>query len=503
MIKMNRQLFISYIFMMVACSGYAAPKDSAYLERQNMLKACLGQYDINPAFYGRKYRYSRNELQLAFHHDRQKKAYVEQKGDGFFATRIRTESYIRLSERSVVWGTASYRTRNTRNIRWNNTADYDLLAPDVTADSVGGNTKGEQYYFRGGYAGSCGRWTIGAEAEFRAEQEYRQRDPRMRGVVSDLNIRLGTSRELASYRWGLALLGNVYRQRNDVKFYNLDGGYSQYLMTGLGESYQRFADNKPDVQYRGGGVGLSMQMMPIASPGWMVSVSTSEHRYERILVSYNSLPLTTLYHQQMALMAGWKREGDNDLAVWAEYRWHKRSGDESIVGASSVNVYPVEGTLTMYKSDFTDASVHALYGRNGRHPWHLGIDAGYLNQHSSYAYPDRKLDVARGYGRIKAQRITFLGDRWKLLTMLYTGYTKKLSSHIVMPYAIMEKSVIEMIASNYRFACADDFQGGASARANHQMKGGNTLYFQLSGDVIVSRPTNNEQQVVCTVGITF
>lgn len=164
----------------------------------------------------------------------------------------------------------------------------------------------------------------------------------MRGVVSDLNIRLGATREWLSYRWGVALSGNVYRQRNDVKFYNFDGGYSQYLMTGLGENYHRFADNKPDVQYRGGGVGISLQMMPATSQGWLASVSTSEHRYERILVSYNSLPLTTLYHQQIDLMVGWKREGDSDFAIWGEYRWNKRSSDESIVGASSVNVYPVE-----------------------------------------------------------------------------------------------------------------------------------------------------------------
>jgi hypothetical protein len=503
MIKMNRKLLVLNIFLTVSCLGYAAPKDSAYIERQNMLKTGLGQYDVNPAFYGRKYLFSQNELQLGFLHDRQKLAYVEQKGDGCFATRIRTESYIRLSKRSTVWGMASYRTRNTKHIRWNNTADYDLLAPDVTADSVGGDTKNEQYYFRGGYAGSYGRWTIGVEAEFRAEQEYRQRDPRMRGVVSDLNIRLGATREWLSYRWGVALSGNVYRQRNDVKFYNFDGGYSQYLMTGLGENYHRFADNKPDVQYRGDGVGISLQMMPATSQGWLASVSTSEHRYERILVSYNSLPLTTLYHQQIDLMVGWKREGDSDFAIWGEYRWNKRSSDESIVGASSVNVYPVEGTLTMYKYDITDASIHALYGRNGRHPWHLGIDAGYQNRHSSYAYPERKMNVARGYALVKAQRMTSLDDRWKLLTTIYTGYTKKLSSHIVMPYAIMEKSISEMIASNYRFACTDDFQGGVSVRADYQMRGGNTIYFQLAGDVIVSRPENNEQQVVCTLGITF
>lgn len=113
------------------------------------------------------------------------------------------------------------------------------------------------------------------------------------------------------------------------------------------------------------------------------------------------------------------------------------------------------------------------------------------------------MNVARGYALVKAQRMTSLDDRWKLLTTIYTGYTKKLSSHIVMPYAIMEKSISEMIASNYRFACTDDFQGGVSVRADYQMRGGNTIYFQLAGDVIVSRPENNEQQVVCTLGITF
>ena len=135
-----------------------------------------------------------------------------------------------------------YNKKEQINIRWNSTSDYDLLAPYVLADTVGGNTLGERYMFSGGYSTSIGKWYVGAEMLFRAEQEWRKRDPRMRGIVSDLTVKLGTTYKVTdNYQIGAALSGNIYKQSNDVDLYNEQGGAAQYIMTGLGTYYKRFS----------------------------------------------------------------------------------------------------------------------------------------------------------------------------------------------------------------------------------------------------------------------
>lgn len=69
-------------------------------------------------------------------------------------------------------------------VSWNSSSDYDLLNPYILADTLGGDTHCERYGFQGGYAVSKGKFQLGIEAIFRAEHEYRNVDPRMRGIVT-------------------------------------------------------------------------------------------------------------------------------------------------------------------------------------------------------------------------------------------------------------------------------------------------------------------------------
>jgi hypothetical protein len=40
----------------------------------------------------------------------------------------------------------------------------------------------------------------------------------MRGIVTDLTLRLGTAYDFGKYQWAAGLEGNVYKQTNDVDF---------------------------------------------------------------------------------------------------------------------------------------------------------------------------------------------------------------------------------------------------------------------------------------------
>lgn len=61
----------------------------------------------------------------------------------------------------------------------------------------------------------------------------------MRGIVTDLTLRLGTAYDFGKYQWAAGLEGNVYKQTNDVDFYRELGVIPEFQMTGLGTEYSR------------------------------------------------------------------------------------------------------------------------------------------------------------------------------------------------------------------------------------------------------------------------
>ena len=292
-----RILRLLYIIIGVASANHAFAQDSARYERATIANLPYRTAWQNPAVYGTVFRFTQNELMLTARYSHASAPLLLEKGDGHSAAEAKTTAYIRLSNHTTVWGKAAYTTQKTFNIRWNSTSDHDLLAPYVLADTVGGDTQGERYTFSGGYATAIGKWNIGAEMLFRAEQEWRNRDPRMRGIVSDLTIKAGAAYQTAgNYQLGASLSGNIYKQSNDVDLYNEQGGAAQYVMTGLGTHYKRFSGFASDVNYTGSGNTLLLSAQPLTQRGFYGDITLESSRYKRISNEYNSLPLTTLYN---------------------------------------------------------------------------------------------------------------------------------------------------------------------------------------------------------------
>ena len=156
-------------------------------------------------------------------------------------------------------------------------------------DRGGGDTRRERYLFSGGYATENGRWRLGGELKFRAEQEYRTVDPRMRSIVSDLTLRAGAGRTIGHYLTGVSAEGNIYRQTADVDFYGEANIMGELQMTGLGTSYVRFSGSNRDIFYEGKGAGATLDVQPLSGSGWLARFSHALHQYERLSDEYNSL----------------------------------------------------------------------------------------------------------------------------------------------------------------------------------------------------------------------
>ena len=120
-----------------------------------------GEIWQNPAlyYYYTPYTWTRLDVNGAYHD--KGKASLKQEGDKDTRIGVDVNSFVILSERDRVFGSAGYRSEKQENVLWNENIDWKLIAPYVTGDSIGGFLKGETYYFNGGYASESGSWTWG------------------------------------------------------------------------------------------------------------------------------------------------------------------------------------------------------------------------------------------------------------------------------------------------------------------------------------------------------
>ena len=444
----------------------AADIDSAYVDRHSLWRYTSDEALQNPAMMPHAYLKPFTELSVECDYLKQTDAFCIENGTGYFLSEVAARTFTKLTPTSVVWGEAAYSNNNHYSRAYNNVADFDLLYPDVIADSIGGDTRRERYLFSGGYAVEKGLWQLGGELKFRAEQEYRTTDPRMRSVVSDLQLKAGVARTLGSYRIGIDAQGNIYRQTADVDFYGETNGMGELQLTGLGTSYVRFSGSNRDIFYEGKGGLLAIDVQPVASTGWFAHIGHSLHEYQRLSDEYNSLPLTTLYRQQSDLTIGWKKTGViGRQAYLLHVSRDKRASDEHIVGSASGQDYPVLTVLTMYKQHLWDVYAMALYGRNS---WNVQARAGFLSQRQSYAYEERKMEYARLYGELTAQWLKAVSNTLKLNLHVTGGYAGNISHYLLMPFANMKPSIISYINHTYKYQKASYTHAGAGVRADYQ-----------------------------------
>ena len=501
-----RILRLLYIIIGVASANLAFAQDSARYERATIANLPYRTAWQNPAVYGTVFRFTQNELMLTAHYSHASAPLLLEKGDGHSAAEAKTTAYIRLSNHTTVWGKAAYTTTRTSNIRWNSTSDYDLLAPYVLADTVGGNTQGERYTFSGGYATAIGKWNVGAEMLFRAEQEWRNRDPRMRGIVSDLTIKVGAAYQTAgNYQLGAALSGNIYKQSNDVDLYNEQGGAAQYVMTGLGTHYKRFSGFASDVNYTGSGTTLLLSAQPLTQRGFYGDITLESSRYKRISNEYNSLPLTTLYNNNAAITAGYRNKGVKSLwTAFAHYAFDCKHGDEHVAGDAVAGVYPVLADLTMYKHYHTTTYAGAMFTALSKSQWTIGTKLGYISNRSKYVYPSRKINFSHIFTEATTQLLSHIGKRWLTDCQLTAAYFAKANATIDMPYTDMEPFFVQMI--NYNYIQQRASYGHINARFRTDYKLNNPRYgmfAELQGATTFTSEHKKQTTMSLTMGLTF
>ena len=356
------------------------------------------QFTPNPGSMFYLLPFSLSDLKLCGSWTDSAEPVVVQEGTGGLKGSVTASSYMRINARTVVWGNAGFTSQKTHDILWNNSADYPLVGPYVLGDSVGGDLTTRRYSFAGGYAGKHRRWTWGAEASYLASIGYRNRDPRDKIVVSDLNVKAGATLLVGKrYIAGIGADLRVYNQESDVEFYNPNNDIRTYLLTGLGNTYARFSGTTSrNTAYKGIGTGAAMQLLPASGKGFSLSTRFGWLRLTQVLRDYNNLDLTRQEIFTLDVKSAYTlTAGAVTTGFLLDVNLSRRPGFENIFGSSVGNNYTRIGSRRNYLLDSGNATLTIPVSFDASSKVHVdllpAINASY--SHEEYRWPERALET--------------------------------------------------------------------------------------------------------------
>lgn len=337
-----------------------------------------------------------SEIKAVYDLRREDDALLPQEGDGLDQGSVKVYSLIRLQNHSAVRAGAEYSRGVKRNVLWNSTSDFELLYPDVMVDTIGGNLQKEQYSCYGAWSKLIGKAHIGVYGGYRALHEFRQVDPRPRSVTSDLNAALTGGIAAKGYVFDLNATFRVYKQSQDVSFYDpLGANTSELHFTGLGSHFARFdgAGDFTSSRYNGHGWEVSATVTPGHPDGWTGLLSYNSLGIECLLVANNQVPISDLWIQKVDGLVGYKRlSGSVKWNILAGIGYELRQSTENIIDTGKNKEYAVLGSLTMYRNRILSANLKgAVEIPSAAGTISVAPDFEYYQSSAEYIFPKREM----------------------------------------------------------------------------------------------------------------
>ena len=430
--------------------------------------------------------------------DKDGDSYLVQEGYSDKKIKCNVESFYKLSDTEKIFGSASYTNGRVENMLWNENADFSILYPYVTGDSIGGYMLSEEYYFSGGYVNRFRVWTAGAEFSYRASISYRDKDPRPRNVVSDLKLKIGLSRSISRYRIGASFSARKYKQNSHIAFLADKGSVSVYHMLGFGVDYARFAGDETSTNYAGHELGGSIEFIPENHYGFSLSLGGEFLHITKFLTNLNHAPIADINEKKISLDASWlEKSSELEYGVMLHAEYLKREGTEHILGDPTGNIYPVISEATQFHSPILKTSISGTIGKHipkNRWGWNIDPHLGYMSIHPSYTSRSRYMKVSSLHTGIKIQSLWQIK---KMLVSVYTNvdYTAKLSSDYALHGLNLESSLGKTILSNISYLSDTHTSLSIGSRIDYYINHKNALF--LSGEYI---HRNYNQSGVASLG---
>lgn len=278
---------------------------------------------------------NRTQAQVGFRMREEDDAYLPAEGKGLMQGEFRAHSRHSLDSIHRVEGRVSYERGVKRAVNWNTSSDWDILAPYITLDTVGGDLQKEQYRFAARFASRPGRFFYSIWADYRALHEYRSVDPRPRNITADLQVSALGGLQMGAYALSLEAGYRRYHQSEDVEFMDPKGNNTSVLhYLGFGRYSTRFSGAKKNtaVRFNGNGFNARLVLEPVNGLGWMGGASYTWLQLVRHLPGNNETPMSQLLNQEMHLYGGHKW---SQAYIRADAQLRVKIGTENIVDQTS------------------------------------------------------------------------------------------------------------------------------------------------------------------------
>lgn len=509
---MKTRVFVLLLFSLWATVAIAAQSLSEKAdELSSYTLGFRGDLWHNPAIYYHYTPYSWTDVSVGSYIDDRGAASLRQQGDKDTHYGFDVNSFVVLNERNRVFGTAGYSVDKQKNVGWNENIDWELVAPYVTGDSIGGFLNGETYYLSGGYAARAGRrWTWGLAAKYRAAHNYRDKDPRPYNTASDLTVTAGGSYLLGRYRVGVSADFRLYQQNSSITFLADKGSTSVYHMLGLGMDYVRFAGNQTGVKYQGVQWGAAASLLPVATDcGLSATVGIQRMSIDKKLTSANNLTLLSLATTDLTANVAWLRRlaTARHIGLKLDAALTSRKGTENVYGEAGGSTY---GTLISESPgvDITCAQL-LLTGLWEQLPtdacrWGGALlpAIAYSSLSTDYKAVSRSLDVTALQASLRA-RLQYRLRSLALTAEALGGYHANLSADYALPGLNTAKSSAQTLLANINYLSDSYAIAGLSLKADWAMTKhyGLSLGIQYRASIFDSCGTAH--YAACTVGIIF
>lgn len=323
---------------------------------------------------------------------------IQQKGKGKNLWGAEARTLQKLDSQTVVWGNASYSQGKSKQVVWNENADYDLIYPYVAADSVGGDMKFENYSFSGGYSKQINTFTIGITGRYRASLSYRDVDPRPKNTTANFSLALGVNKMMfQKFKVGVYFDAEKYTQKHYLSFVSNQGFPTIYNMSGLGNYNELLSGKLRQAYYEGWSYGGGLQLFEPNNRNWYINIGLKKFSLDKLLTEYTDLNASKINEQQFSLSLG--KFFETDKLLWGlsiDGNSTERKGTENLFLNDNSRNYLKIGSVEKYSHRMNNVLLKGLLQLgSGNVKSSILPYAGWMQTKEKYTSPLSIIDVSK------------------------------------------------------------------------------------------------------------
>ncbi|PIF46666.1 hypothetical protein CLU96_3705 [Chryseobacterium sp. 52] len=385
---------------------------------------------------------------------------IQQKGKGQTLWGAEAHSLQMLDKGTTVWGNASYTQGKTKQVIWNENADYNLIYPYVAADSVGGDMKFENYSFSGGYSKKVNSFTLGITGSYRASLSYRDTDPRPKNTSANFSLALGANKLMfEKFRIGAYVEGEKYTQKHYLSFVSNQGYPVIYNMSGLGNYNELLSGKLRRAYYEGWSYGGGIQVFEAVNRNWFLNVGLKKFSLDKFLTEYTDLNASKIEEQRFTFSLGKFFTGRKLIwGVSADGSSTERKGTEHLFLNENSRNYIQIGSAERYNHKMSTVMLKGLLQiekadvKSSLIPF-----AGLIQEKEKYSNPLSAVEVNRMIYGADYQWLKTFSSNLGLSIALGLSVTDVYKKSAVFNNA-GKPSVNQMLQENYAFQSSDFWQ---------------------------------------------